>query len=65
MANGQLFKLPLNKILTTEERSSLTETPSLSQSGSGYFRKEDNIGENCLFLGWLTGDGWLTSDQKY
>ena len=70
LANGQLLKVtPEHKILTTEgwkEAGSLTENDQvLVQSGSGYFRKEDNIGEKIgLFLGCLTGDGWLTSYQK-
>ena len=35
------------------------------QSGQGQFAKEDNIGQDgALFLGWLTGDGWVAKDGR-
>lgn len=37
----------------------------LIQSSKGFFKYDDKIGEELgLFLGWLSGDGWLTSDEK-
>ena len=35
------------------------------QSGEGQFAEHDGIGERAgLFLGWLTGDGWLSKDRR-
>ncbi|WP_235788561.1 vitamin B12-dependent ribonucleotide reductase [Salipaludibacillus sp. CUR1] len=35
------------------------------QSGEGAFASEDSIGENAaMFLGWLTGDGWVAKDGR-
>jgi len=37
----------------------------LLQSGKGGFAEHDDIGDElALLLGWITGDGWLTADEK-
>lgn len=68
--NGQeLIVTPEHKIFTTknwiEAKNLQLGDEVLVQSGEGFWANEDSIGEELgLFLGWLTGDGWLTSDEK-
>jgi len=68
--NGQSLKVTHHhKILTTKgwiEAKDLTDLDKvLVQSGKGKWAKKDSIGKDLgLFLGWITGDGWLTSDEK-
>lgn len=68
--NGQILKVtPEHKVLTSqgwkEAGQLLIDDEILIQSGKGYFNNDDSIGEELgLFLGWLSGDGWLTSDEK-
>ncbi|MBN1899158.1 MAG: TSCPD domain-containing protein [Spirochaetes bacterium] len=68
--NGQSLKVtPEHRILTEtgfkEARHLLKDDKILIQSGKGRFADNDNLGRDMGFvLGWLTGDGWLTSDQK-
>ncbi len=68
--NGQEIKVTSDhKILTTEGwkmTSELTENDEiLIQSGRGSWSENDEIGSELgLFMGWLLGDGWLTSDEK-
>ncbi len=70
LKNGQEIKVtPEHKIFTTEgwvEAQNLESGQDvLLQSGKGAFPEKDELGEDMgLFLGWLTGDGWLTSDEK-
>jgi len=68
LKNGQEIKVtPEHKILTTngwKEACNLSRNDYiLVQSGEGWFPETDDIGKEMgLFLGWVTGDGWLTSD---
>lgn len=68
--NGQELKVtPDHKIFTTKEwiaaKNLQVEDEILVQSGKGFFAEKDTIGEDLgLFIGWVTGDGWLTSDEK-
>ncbi|WZL72774.1 ribonucleotide reductase N-terminal alpha domain-containing protein [Clostridiaceae bacterium 35-E11] len=68
--NGQEIKVTSeHKIFTTkgwvEAKDLKVDDEVLIQSGKGYWADSDEIGEDLgLFLGWLTGDGWLTSDEK-
>ncbi|SKA96224.1 ribonucleoside-diphosphate reductase class II [Caloramator quimbayensis] len=68
--NGQTLKVtPEHKIMTTvgwKEADKLSIGDEvLIQSSKGFFKYDDKIGEELgLFLGWLSGDGWLTSDGK-
>ncbi|MCD4796875.1 MAG: ribonucleoside reductase class II, partial [Candidatus Cloacimonetes bacterium] len=70
LKNGQTLKVtPEHKILTVngwkEAKDLSQEDEVLVQSGKGCWAKTDNIGkELALFLGWMIGDGWLTSDEK-
>jgi len=70
LVNGQLLKVtPEHKILTTkgwkEAEKLKINDEVLVQSGKGFFPETDRIGEDLgLLLGWVTGDGWLTSDEK-
>ncbi|MCK4311601.1 MAG: adenosylcobalamin-dependent ribonucleoside-diphosphate reductase, partial [Candidatus Cloacimonetes bacterium] len=70
LKNGQMLKVtPEHKILTVkgwkEAKDLSQEDEVLVQSGKGCWSKTDNIGkELALFLGWMIGDGWLTSDGK-
>lgn len=66
--NGQTLKVTGDhKILTTKgfkEAKDLNKNDEvLIQSKEGLFSKEDKIGKDlALFLGWLTLNGWMTSD---
>lgn len=68
LSNGQELKVTDDhKILTLQgwkEAGQLSEDDYvLIQSGKGRFSEKDNIGsEMGLLLGWVTGDGWMTSD---
>jgi len=68
LKNGQEIKVtPDHRILTTDgwkEAGNLSDNDYvLVQSGEGCFPEADSIGKEMgLFLGWITGDGWLTSD---
>ncbi|EOD00015.1 ribonucleotide reductase N-terminal alpha domain-containing protein [Caldisalinibacter kiritimatiensis] len=70
LKNGQILKVtPDHRILTTkgwkEAKDLTTEDYVLIQSEQGSWADSDSIGEELgLLLGWLTGDGWLTSDEK-
>ncbi|KGG80124.1 ribonucleoside reductase class II [Caloranaerobacter azorensis H53214] len=70
LSSGQVLKVtPEHKILTTkgwkEAETLEIDDEVLVQSGKGYWPDVDQIGEDLgLFLGWVTGDGWLTSDGK-
>ncbi len=67
LKNGQEIKVtPEHQILTTEgwkeAKELTTDDYVLIQSGEGKFAENDDIGTDLgLFLGWVTGDGWLTS----
>jgi ribonucleoside-diphosphate reductase alpha chain len=66
LANGMELKVtPEHRVYTLngwKEARSLAESDHVFiQSGSGLFAKEDDLGEAWgMFLGWLTGDGWLS-----
>lgn len=68
LSNGQEIKVTEDhRILTVDgfkEAKDLTiDDKILIQSGEGLFPSTDNIGYDLgLFIGWLTGDGWLTTD---
>ena len=70
LKNGQTLKVtPDHKILSTKgwkEAKKLKQGEEvLIQSGKGFYPDSDKIGEELgLFMGWLSGDGWLTSDKK-
>ncbi|RKD26396.1 ribonucleoside-diphosphate reductase class II [Caminicella sporogenes DSM 14501] len=70
LGNGQeLMVTPEHKIFTTrgwvEAQYLLNGDEIFVQSGIGFWAEKDDIGEDLgLFLGWLTGNGWLTSDEK-
>lgn len=70
LENGQEIKVTEDhRILTIEgfkEAKELTPNDKvLIQSGEGLFSTVDEIGyELGLFLGWMLGDGWLTSDGE-
>ncbi len=70
LKNGQELKVtPEHKIFTTKEWIEAKDLQIgdevLIQSGKGFWAEKDIIGEDLgLFLGWITGDGWLTSDEK-
>ncbi|NSW92660.1 MAG: TSCPD domain-containing protein [Firmicutes bacterium] len=67
LSNGQEIKVTRDhRVLTLEgwkEAWQLNENDYvLVQSGKGGFANNDTIGKDVgLFLGWVTGDGWLTS----
>ncbi len=67
LKNGQELKVTGDhRIFTTrgwKEAKTLNENDIvLVQSGAASFAKEDSIGRDLgLFLGWVTGDGWLTA----
>jgi len=67
---GQILKItPGHKVLTTngwiEGKNLKPQDQVLVQSGRGSWSDTDDIGEGLgLLLGWITGDGWLTSDKK-
>ena len=69
LKNGQEIKVTVDHLFLTirgwVEASKLkTGDKVLVQSGDGSFAASDNIGvEMGYFLGWLTGDGWLTRDN--
>src|SRR2546430_1012109 len=66
LKNGMELKVtPDHRILTQagwKEAKDLTrEDHVYIQSGSGQFAAEDELGKDWgLFLGWLTGDGWIS-----
>ncbi|KXG74838.1 adenosylcobalamin-dependent ribonucleoside-diphosphate reductase [Thermotalea metallivorans] len=68
--NGQKIKVtPEHKILTVkgwiEAEKLSVEDEVFVQSGAGNWAVSDDIGEELgLFLGWFTGNGWLTVDEK-
>lgn len=70
LKNGQMLKVtPEHKILTDrgwkEAKDLKVKDNVLIQSGEGYWAEKDEIGSELGFLmGWVTGDGWLTSDEK-
>ncbi|WP_278244869.1 LAGLIDADG family homing endonuclease [Fervidicella metallireducens] len=70
LGNGQQIKVTKDhRILTIDgfkEAKDLTiEDEVFIQSGEGLFSASDEIGYDLgLFLGWMTGDGWLTSDGE-
>ena len=67
---GQIIKTtPEHKFLTnkgwTKAQGLKPGNEVLVQSGKGFWPDSDDIGQELGFLlGWLTGDGWLTADQK-
>ncbi|MDI6907352.1 MAG: LAGLIDADG family homing endonuclease [Thermoanaerobacterales bacterium] len=68
LANGQEIKVtPEHRLLTArgwvEVSRLVVGDQILVQSGTGGFASTDGIGKELgYFLGWLTGDGWLTKD---
>ncbi|CAK4820388.1 unnamed protein product [Aphanomyces euteiches] len=61
----ELKVTPDHRILTQagwKEAKDLTQEDQVYiQSGSGQFAAEDELGKDWgLFLGWLTGDGWIS-----
>jgi ribonucleoside-diphosphate reductase alpha chain len=70
LKNGQELKVtPDHKILTNDGWKKAAELEKghlvLVQSGPGRWAPADDIGEELgLLLGWISGDGWLTSDEK-
>lgn len=70
LKNGMELKVtPEHRLLTVdgwkEARHIQADESICIQSGNGQFPKTDDIGTDFgLFLGWLTGDGWLASDGR-
>ncbi|WP_442961058.1 LAGLIDADG family homing endonuclease [Pseudogracilibacillus sp. SO30301A] len=70
LKNGQELQVtPEHRIYTNqgwkEAKDLQLEDVVYIQSGSGMFANKDLIGKNmALFLGWLTGDGWLAKDGR-
>lgn len=66
LGNGMELKVtPEHRVFTAEgwkEAKQLTQEDIVYiQSGKGQFVNNDNLGEQWgMFLGWLTGDGWLS-----
>lgn len=66
LTNGmELQVTPEHRIYTNhgwkEARNLDSNDQVYVQSGSGLFAQEDELGETWgMFLGWLTGDGWLS-----
>ncbi len=70
LKNGQELQVtPEHRIYTDqgwkEAKDLQLEDVVYIQSGSGMFANKDVIGKDmALFLGWLTGDGWLAKDGR-
>ncbi|MDQ8736779.1 LAGLIDADG family homing endonuclease [Paenibacillus sp. LHD-38] len=66
LSNGMNLKVtPEHRIYTTsgwKEAQHLTQEDTVYiQSGAGQFADHDHLGKDWgMFLGWLTGDGWLS-----
>lgn len=66
LANGMELKVtPDHRIFTArgwlEAQQLLSEDKVYIQSGAGLFPTYDELGEDMgIFLGWLTGDGWMS-----
>ncbi len=69
LRNGQELKVtPDHQVLTIDGWKKAVELKKgdiiLVQSGPGRWPSTDDIGDELgLLLGWITGDGWLTSDE--
>src|SRR5690625_2610508 len=70
LKNGQELQVtPEHRIYTAhgwkEAKDLQLEDVVYIQSGSGMYATQDSIGQDtALFLGWLTGDGWLAKDGR-
>ncbi|WP_411953426.1 LAGLIDADG family homing endonuclease [Alkalibacillus sp. S2W] len=70
LQNGMTLNVtPEHRVYTDQgwkEAQHLTEEDTVYiQSGEGQFAKRDELSHShALFLGWLTGDGWLANDGR-
>jgi len=70
LKNGQQLQVtPEHRIYTekgwVEAKDLKNEDVVYIQSGQAMFSQDETIGQDmALFLGWLTGDGWLAKDGR-